>query len=393
VLVVQFKSFMLASIRVRPLTAVSPVVGSSVAFLIALLIAGAVIYLTPLTDRLQAVARAALIGSRFDYLGPLREGIKGIAAHLEPEELLEYVVETLHRSFGAERVSLYLRDERGQLALRRQLSEGDRSDAALSPDLLDWLGRQTGVIVRSEQRDQLSPAAFAPLARALDGAGAEVAVPLTLRNELEGALLLGPKRDLEAYCPDDLELLEAFASQTAIACKNAQLYDEAFVDGLTQVYRSKYFRVRLSEEIARCAREKNPLSLLLIDLDHFKDVNDQHGHLVGDTVLKSAAQLFRAQVRTSDVVARYGGDEFVVLLVNTPGQAAAALGTRLLTNAVQVELPAGIQIGFSIGVGTYLGAPVECHGDQLIEVADHSLYDAKNAGRGRVGPVNSVTIQ
>lgn len=165
----------------------------------------------------------------------------------------------------------------------------------------------------------------------------------------------------------------------------AQLKDQAQRDALTGVFNRRYLVEVLERELAQAQRQGLPLSLMLMDLDHFKRVNDTHGHQVGDEVLRGAAALLSGHVRAGDVVCRYGGEEFLLLLPGMPEAQAverAECCRRELAERTITVGPAEVRVTVSIGVVTF---PV--HGDSaasLIQAADRALYVAKREGRDRV---------
>lgn len=166
------------------------------------------------------------------------------------------------------------------------------------------------------------------------------------------------------------------------------------MDDLTEVYNRRRFDELLGVEIARSDRYRGPLSLLMIDLDHLKVINDTFGHRTGDEVLKRIAELLKKSVRNCDVVARYGGDEFVVILVETAKADAMSAANRLarLIGAAGVEqneaLPEGDRwVTVSIGVASY---PTDARGrSELMEKADQALYEAKAHGGNSVSPAGT----
>ena len=158
-------------------------------------------------------------------------------------------------------------------------------------------------------------------------------------------------------------------------------------DVLTSLYNRAYFVERLHEELLRCRRYHRPLAVAIIDLDHFKRVNDTWGHVAGDHVLRSVAQRFREEMRRTDIVARYGGEEFALIFPETTGEEARAKLERVLAHlrASPIDIPkvaGGIQIAFSGGVAS---APADGDdAENLITCADARLMDAKQGGRDRV---------
>ncbi|MGZ4199102.1 MAG: diguanylate cyclase [Thermoleophilia bacterium] len=175
------------------------------------------------------------------------------------------------------------------------------------------------------------------------------------------------------------------------ALSNARKYDgirrQVTTDHLTRLYNRQFFKARLDEELDKSLRNQQPLSLVMIDIDHFKSFNDTYGHQTGDKVLQVVGQVIGAGVRTSDVCARYGGEEFVMLLPKTPGEAATYMADRLRKTLGQTRytglgLPANVNITISLGVATCPGDATTA--EELFELADKALYQAKAGGRDRV---------
>ena len=170
------------------------------------------------------------------------------------------------------------------------------------------------------------------------------------------------------------------------ALEHARTRRLASTDGLTQVYNHRTFQERLGQEIARANRYSRPLSLLMIDVDHFKLYNDTYGHPQGDIVLQDLARLLQEMSRTSDTVARYGGEEFAIILPETDSVSAQKIGERLREQVERYAFPGkehmpGGTLTVSIGVATYASIHSK---DDLLQAADMALYTAKRAGRNRV---------
>lgn len=164
-----------------------------------------------------------------------------------------------------------------------------------------------------------------------------------------------------------------------------QLRDQANRDPLTDLYNRRYFDSTLERELARCKREGLPLCLMLIDVDHFKQVNDTYGHPAGDEVLKNLADMLRQQARAADVVCRYGGEEFLLLLPNMVTEVALARAEQWRAAFAQQDIVFGelhMRVTLSVGLAVYPG-----HGttaQALVHCADQALYRAKAEGRNRV---------
>jgi diguanylate cyclase (GGDEF)-like protein len=230
------------------------------------------------------------------------------------------------------------------------------------------------------------PAPRDPAAQA--GLRAEVAVPILSGDRLHGVLSMGGSR---RPADEQVAVARLLAELSGLALLQVEkvkaIQDTANRDGLTGVFNKRYFQEHIAAEIRRAERDGNGVSLLLVDIDHFKNYNDTSGHVAGDEVLKQVGQLLRASIREDDVVARYGGEEFVVLY---PGasKALAYRQAQSLRRAIESHPFAGGErqplgaITISGGVASY---PQDAQGEvDLIRAADEALYQAKNAGRNRI---------
>ncbi|PZA06541.1 MULTISPECIES: sensor domain-containing diguanylate cyclase [unclassified Meiothermus] len=195
--------------------------------------------------------------------------------------------------------------------------------------------------------------------KALAALARQVTAQLELRREI---------RDRQRY----QELLEE---------ANARLKHLAERDELTGLYNRRVLMARFREEFHRALRYGQPLSLLMIDVDGFKEYNDTYGHPAGDEVLKQVARRIQSRLRAGDLLARYGGEEFALLLPNTPSQGAMALAERLRQEVEQASWPSR-PVTISVGVATQSAAAEEPH--TLLAAADEALYQAKRLGKNRV---------
>jgi diguanylate cyclase (GGDEF)-like protein len=176
-------------------------------------------------------------------------------------------------------------------------------------------------------------------------------------------------------------LVRSLAAQAAVALRNARLEDLSFKDALTDVYNRRYFAVRMEEEFRRHSRFGEPLSLALVDLDHFKEVNDRFGHRAGDGALRDVAQLLVKHSRSFSIVTRYGGDEFAIILVNTAKAGAVTYADRIRNVIEHHQFPHG-PVTMSLGVASLPEDATTV--DDLIVATDQALYHAKRLGRNRV---------
>jgi diguanylate cyclase (GGDEF)-like protein len=181
-------------------------------------------------------------------------------------------------------------------------------------------------------------------------------------------------------------MLRIKRSYDAVAASRNRMAELAVLDDLTGLYNVRYLQQRFSEEWKRAERHREPLAIAMIDVDHFKAVNDSHGHDVGDAVLREVSARLRGSVRDTDVVARYGGEEFVVLLPSTQLAGALVVAERIRKSVAtrRIETPrARLEITASIGLALYPSRGVSSK-DQLLRAADAALYRAKEEGRDRI---------
>jgi diguanylate cyclase (GGDEF)-like protein len=175
--------------------------------------------------------------------------------------------------------------------------------------------------------------------------------------------------------------VERFASQAALALNNAWLLEQvrrlAGSDALTGLPNRRHFEESLERELARAERTEQPVNLLMLDIDHFKRINDTYGHQTGDAVLRAVGRRLSETVRVGDVVARYGGEEFTIVMPSADTEDAVVLADRILRAVEQIDIPVTV----SIGIATFLRHAAD--GSSLVEAADRALYESKRSGRNR----------
>jgi len=226
-----------------------------------------------------------------------------------------------------------------------------------------------------------------------------IALPFSIDRGQYGVFLVRRTRDQERFGPADLEFAQAVITAAVAVIQRAQMVESTMADNarleqlaqtdpLTQLLNRRALTERITAEMERALRYDSTMALLMIDLDHFKRVNDTYGHLVGDDVLRDVAQLLSDTIRTSDIVARYGGEEFLVLLPETDDAGAESFAERIRFAVEQHlfasdSLPEPLRLTASVGVAVYPAARIESVED-LFARADAALYRAKADGRNRV---------
>ena len=210
--------------------------------------------------------------------------------------------------------------------------------------------------------------------------------PLVAKGEVIGVINITNKKRGKLFNQKDLEFITSLASQAAIAIENAKLYELATKDGMTKLYIYRHFYILLENEIRRCARYKRNMSLIMMDIDNFKRINDTYGHLTGDTILKTLAVTLQETVRKIDIPARYGGEEFVVILPETNKEDAIVIAERIRKNiskiVVKVNDTQTLSPTVSMGVAQYTTDAQTAK--ELINCADTALYHSKHNGKNVV---------
>lgn len=305
---------------------------------------------------------------------------------LDYQTCLNTIVQVVRKHFNVSYVSLFLLSGEQLQAVAADgwvLSE-NRTTLNIGEGITGWVAKHSQpALVNDVEKDPRYYAAF-PSIRS------EIAIPLIVANQCIGVLDLESEMP-NAFSREDLELLELIASSAAVAMQNARIHQEqqilAITDSLTGLYnRRKFFEVA-NTELERSRRFNRPLSILMIDLDHFKEYNDTYGHQSGDELLTRLANELSSSLREFDTLARYGGDEFVLLLPEIDEENAQKVARRLISlledMRVTIEKSNGSQTHLTMSVGL---ACFPKHGtdlSSLIKAADRALYKAKEAGRNR----------
>ncbi|MFH1775957.1 MAG: diguanylate cyclase [Candidatus Omnitrophota bacterium] len=380
------------------------IIASSV---ISVLILVLIIMFTPYKQLAQKLTDRAIYRGRYDYQKVLQELTQTLVAMLDLEQLLGYIVQIIVQTIDVEHVVLLLEDEEKSVYVIKAYHGIDRGlvDSFVlleSYGIIPWIKRKGNIFVKEEVEKVLVGGEFQDVYQNLHKIKATLVVPLLIKNRLVGVLSLSEKKNKHPYNQGDIDVLNALAVEAAVAIENARLYSEAIVDGLTRLYHHNYFQMRISEEIARSKRYRQPVSLLMIDIDHFKIFNDTYGHPAGDLILKEIAKLLKTKIRETDLPARYGGEEFAIILPDTGSADPADMlterinkhitGSQIIAERLRESIDnlkiiyegRNLKVTISIGIACFNGQDRNFSSADLIKKADAALYQAKELGRNRV---------
>lgn len=342
------------------------------------------------SEVLPVVVRQLLEGEeRRIRLAAAEERLRGIheislllSLELNPERLARRLAEGVRRLSGSETaLVLFLKSDGGEAEVIAQ--DGDDLPLPIDPRL--FLTGQ-GPLLVAEGSARNGPAA---LLREYPGVRSALLVPLLKGDRQLGGMMVCNPIGGRTYNTEDQEILFNLALHAATALENAhyvrRIETLAITDGLTGLFNHREFQKRLEDEIQRARRYHRPLSLLIIDIDRFKSINDIYGHPFGDAVLKKIGELILSEIRDIDFAARYGGEEFAVIVPETSVEKALVVAERICSRISKEAFKTGddIQTAVTISVGV---ADLADGNDRaaLLACADQALYAAKAAGRNRV---------
>ncbi len=319
-------------------------------------------------------------------LDTLLELTRGLRGERPLEEALEEVTLAAVRLLRANHASLRLLDETGEnlLSSVRSGAGSDQPPLRFRRDegLIGWVVEHAHpALLKDVHKDSRFKQS---IPRQGFEIGSMVAVPMLAAGRVFGVLSASSERT-NAFSEEDEQLLQLLANCSVPPIEKARLERLAVIDPQTMAFRQTYLLPRLEEEMGRSTRYANPLSILFMDLDHFKLVNDSHGHAAGDRVLRAFADRVRQSVRLCDVLVRRGGEEFVLVLPNMPLNSAVSAAERVRSAIEATEFQAGADLTWrqtvSIGVAEWDGSEGAA---ELEERADGAMYAAKQQGRNKV---------
>lgn len=340
------------------------------------------LFSTQASMALQNARLYSLERQRASQLEAINAIAQQMTAVLDLKELLSKVCLLIQQAFKVCQVSVLLKDEEdlvlrashGKLTVRAP--EGGRLPAE------DGLWQRALAAGKTLIENDVKAPDF--------GLSVETAssmcIPLVSFGQTLGVLVLDTAQP-GAFNVNDTQPLESVADICATAIQNAHYIERvkqlAYLDGLTGIFNRRFFELRIAEEIERARRYNSGLAILMVDIDQFKRLNDEFGHLLGDEVLRQVSSIFHQQLRKIDVLCRYGGEEFAILLSQTNAVHALGVAEKLRKSVETWQFP-GVPRPVTISAGT---ANYPEHGtsrDELVKAADAGLYIAKQAGRNRV---------
>ncbi|HUQ08359.1 MAG TPA: diguanylate cyclase [Kofleriaceae bacterium] len=368
---------MVAEVTLLPLAAVVVVLYHGERMLGFALLAATYVLINLVFNRLSRTSHA--LRARVRELEILDTTARGLAASLELPELVATVArETLRAIPAAETMALVHR------GAERETDRFvvDCYDRARDEFARLRVARTEGAVGRVvlEQKPLF-------LDDQPDGVKSWLGVPIHLHGSCEGVLVV-QSRQANAFNAQDQRLLESLVLQVAAALENAHLYEMAMVDGLTGLFVRRYFDARIEEEIEQSRRYGTPFAVVMMDIDDFKRLNDTHGHLAGDRVLRDVATIVKQQMRGVDTAARYGGEELALILPRTELVSALNQAERVRAALADHRVATGaegpvLNVTASFGIAAFPESGAET-AEELVRRADRALYRAKKTGKNRV---------
>jgi diguanylate cyclase (GGDEF)-like protein len=331
---------------------------------------------------------SAALQSRVKELETLNATSRELAASLQLHELVESVAHETARAIpDAELLTLVHRARSREGGAEQLIVDSfDRERGAFERFHVSEGQGPTGWVLEHHEPLNIKDLAGSGFDAGTDsGVRSWLGVPLVIHGETSGVLAV-QSRHRGAFDANQQRLLEAIGAQAAVALQNARLYELAMVDGLTRLFVRRYFDARLGEEVERSKRFDTEFSVVMMDIDDFKLLNDTHGHQAGDAVLRGVADIVRHQMRGVDTAARYGGEEFSMVLPRTGMLDAYNQAERIRQRIEELRVHIGgdtVGVSASFGIASFPESGAD-DSAELIRLADTALYRAKKTGKNRV---------
>jgi diguanylate cyclase (GGDEF)-like protein len=316
------------------------------------------------------------------------ENTRTMAAILEPDAVVREVLRIMSTTLGYQHCGIIFSHKSGEYYWRARHTGGqsnfhlkaiphDRSDLIRKISALQEPVRHKDIVGRADYL------ALNPLTRSV------VISPMMTHGRSHG-VLVAEAEVVDRFRDRDIQQLTIVARSAALALENAELHKQTseltIIDELTDTYNYRYFVQKLQEEKKRALRYKLPLSVIMVDIDWFKKLNDSYGHEVGNVVLRELSRVVKGCIRDVDIFCRYGGEEFIIILPQTPLSEAAVIGERIRSAVEQTIIDPGqagkVKVTVSVGVSSY---PENGKSQEdLVSIADQALYRAKGSGKNLV---------
>lgn len=335
-----------------------------------------------LAARLRAFQR--ILRSRVERRDTLIDFVRAVNATLEPAEIADIIVDHAAQWVPARDWALLSSDLSGRLSVLSGRGVADESEPAMRA-IANWVMQHGEEFSTDDLRGDARVRT--------ESVGAVLAFPLIGRGQCVGALIAFDRAAAShkpRLSPSMQRAVRTLLEPVSIVLDNALALKRAealsVTDDLTHLYNSRYLNQVLRRETKRASRSGRPLSLLFIDLDGFKGVNDRYGHLFGSRALVEAAGLIRTSARETDVAARFGGDEFAVILPDTGGEGAFAVGERIRDRVAAHRFLAsdGLDVHLTASVGVATLPDVAASADELVAAADKAMYRVKDSGKNGI---------
>jgi len=335
-----------------------------------------------------------------NFLVCMPEFARQINTNLEQAKVAPMIVSTIEQMFSPRQIVIFYLSERGdELVLAESRGVGQVQGALkikLGDGRIGWVAKNQITMEAEEFKAQARANQWTATAEDPQGMKLDLYAPMLHDNRLYGVLAAG---GLGVRHPEEKKMLKMVADLGSSALSNAKLIETikhwADQDGLTGLLNKRAFLKKIGEKIFECEREREPLSVFILDVDHFKHYNDTNGHLAGDEVLRSVGRVLKQAVRSGDIVARYGGEEFIVAMPETDREGAMKAAQKIRAAieqepfANQERQPTGnLTISGGIAVLPTDGKSAT----DLIGRADQGLYEAKKSGRNRVSHAQGMSL-
>lgn len=333
------------------------------------------------------VQNVPAVSRETEVLGALLEVTRLISSRNKMQTILRRVTQHLRSILHADSCALLLLDpSRKELVLIESsgLTRWEKQNIRfrMGEGVAGWIAKSKQPVLIEDVEDDPRFMKFDAQRRTIRSM---LGVPLMVNKQVKGVLTLTTRPGERKFHAEDLELATLLSAHVALTMENNRLYDISVMDGLTNVYNRGYLQQRLQEMIAYSRRFRHPLSLVMVDIDHFKKINDTYGHQTGDAVLRSVSQMLYKSLREYDVVARYGGEEFALLFPSLEKLAAASVADRVRSHIADTQVRHKehlVPVTASFGVASF---PEDAETpEDLILKADQALYRAKQRGRNQV---------